>query len=164
MKKYLCWRLFICLPKWLREPDYDAKIGPFIGQTILTVCLSRLNRDLFLSNSGKRMSSPPPSTSASSSSDGPGLTGNAGNYFYGFLVTFVGLLLIFVSCGINIRRRMRERRNLWLGFTVTMGETTFLPSDEEQEEPDFYEPKFVNNANPSWAEVMVSFIFNIVYS
>ena len=49
----------------------------------------------------------------------PGVSdsGNSGsgqrgaNYFFGFLITFVVLLLIFVGCGIGSRRRFLARRN-----------------------------------------------------
>ncbi|KAF8182069.1 hypothetical protein BJ912DRAFT_978975 [Pholiota molesta] len=44
------------------------------------------------------------------SSGGGGMAAHGANYFFGFLITFVVLLLIFVGCGIGSRRRFLARR------------------------------------------------------
>ena len=53
----------------------------------------------------------PPATSTPSSS-GSG-SQNGSNYFFGFIATFIVLLLIFVSCGIGSRRRSRFVSSAW---------------------------------------------------
>jgi hypothetical protein len=74
------------------------------------------------------------------------------NYFFGFLVTFVVLFLIFVGCGIGSRRRfLNERRN---GLTDAWG----MPrSDAEQKRPEFYEYALgVPVKVDQWEYIMVS--------
>lgn len=50
-------------------------------------------------------------------SDTGGMSHGA-NYFFGFLITFVVLLLIFVGCGIGSRRRFLARRQGMLMGTL----------------------------------------------
>jgi len=52
----------------------------------------------------------PPTSTPSSSGSG---SQNGSNYFFGFIATFIVLLLIFVSCGIGSRRRSRFVASAW---------------------------------------------------
>ncbi|KAF8069124.1 hypothetical protein FPV67DRAFT_1669149 [Lyophyllum atratum] len=45
---------------------------------------------------------------------GPGGMTRGANYFFGFLITFVVLLLLFVACGLAARRRLLARRQVLL--------------------------------------------------
>jgi hypothetical protein len=58
---------------------------------------------------------PPTSTfpvvSGTSDPDGnDGTSANSANYFFGFLITFVVLLVVSVGCGVWLRRRWENRR------------------------------------------------------
>jgi len=77
---------------------------------------------------------PAPTTTAASDSNPMGQRG--ANYFFGFLITFVVLFLVFVGCGIGSRRRLlAERREASL-----MGDAWAMSrSDAEQKRPAFYE-------------------------
>ncbi|KAL0959877.1 hypothetical protein HGRIS_011546 [Hohenbuehelia grisea] len=58
---------------------------------------------------------PTASTSAAASNNpGSGMQRGA-SYFFGFLITFIALLLIFVGCGVGTRRRFARRRALLFG-------------------------------------------------
>ncbi|KAF9051468.1 hypothetical protein BJ165DRAFT_1524405 [Panaeolus papilionaceus] len=54
--------------------------------------------------------------------DGAGSMNRGANYFFGFLITFVVLLLIFVGCGILSRRRLMVRRQAALLETWGAGD------------------------------------------
>ncbi|KAH7913110.1 hypothetical protein BJ138DRAFT_1146838 [Hygrophoropsis aurantiaca] len=58
-------------------------------------------------------SSPSPSGSLSSSQSTSTSHTSSANYFFGFVVTFVVLLLIFVACGIGSRRRFAFLGSAW---------------------------------------------------
>ncbi|KAJ7590696.1 hypothetical protein C8J56DRAFT_933619 [Mycena floridula] len=62
-------------------------------------------------------------------------SGRGASYFYGFLITFVGLLLIFLSCGLGSRRRLRERSFIegWPGADALLS--------NPKEEPKLWEPE-----------------------
>ena len=67
---------------------------------------------------------------------GGGMATRGANYFFGFLITFVVLLLIFVGCGIGSRRRfLARRRDGMFDGLDPWGQ----PRREEQKEPVFYE-------------------------
>ncbi|KAL4072525.1 hypothetical protein V8B97DRAFT_2006942 [Scleroderma yunnanense] len=53
----------------------------------------------------------PPATSTPSS--GGSSSQNGSNYFFGFIATFIVLLLIFVSCGVGSRRRSGFIMSAW---------------------------------------------------
>lgn len=71
----------------------------------------------------------PLSTSTSSSNNGGQGNGNGttgANYFFGFIITFVVLLLVFVSCGFSTRHRTRLRfLNRWTRH--------FFPADPDND-------------------------------
>lgn len=104
------------------------------------------------------MSSSAPTTAFPSPTDGgdepTGTTGGTprgANYFFGFLITFVGLLIIFIVCGIGSRRRLARRR----GLTDTLeplGRYKKLEGGEKR--PEFYEPPFVVGED-RWSSLMV---------
>ncbi|KIJ61594.1 hypothetical protein HYDPIDRAFT_31199 [Hydnomerulius pinastri MD-312] len=54
--------------------------------------------------------SPSPTTTSDTSSE-PTIT--SANYFFGFIITFVVLLLLFVGCGVGSRRRFAFIRTAW---------------------------------------------------
>ncbi|PPQ96844.1 hypothetical protein CVT26_006013 [Gymnopilus dilepis] len=77
-------------------------------------------------------------TSASGNGSGSGnsLQQKGANYFFGFLIAFVVLLLVFVACGITSRRRFLSRRGpTFIGAIDPWGTSAGRP----QTEPVFYE-------------------------
>lgn len=54
-----------------------------------------------------------PSSTVGSDSGSSGSAADSTDYFFGFIVTFVVLLLLFVSCGLGSRRRSALLRPLW---------------------------------------------------
>ncbi|KAL1739648.1 hypothetical protein HDZ31DRAFT_68725 [Schizophyllum fasciatum] len=93
-----------------------------------------------------------PATSASaasamSSDSGDGMARGA-NYFFGFLITFVALLLIFVGCGVGTRhRRMRGASGFMFDWNA--------PSEAPKREPRMYEG-YLEKAQGelAWVDVM----------
>ncbi|KAF9476943.1 hypothetical protein BDN70DRAFT_881721 [Pholiota conissans] len=85
---------------------------------------------------GASVSFMPTSDGGDSDGGGGGMAARGANYFFGFLITFVVLLLIFVGCGIGSRRRFlaRRRDGLFDGL-----DPWGQPRGEEQKEPVFYE-------------------------
>lgn len=76
------------------------------------------------------------------------------NYFFGFLITFVALLLIFVGCGVGSRRRTAARRRaMMLNGMDGWGDGT--GAGITQTEPSFWEPKFADGGD-RWDAIMVS--------
>jgi len=76
------------------------------------------------------------------------------NYFFGFLITFVALLLIFVGCGIGSRRRLSRRRALMLGDFDTWGDGQRRDA-VPQVEPKYWEPTFVKGGEgDKWQDIV----------
>lgn len=92
---------------------------------------------------------------ATSGSDGGNnvMAQRGANYFFGFLITFVVLFLIFVGCGIGSRRRLlAERREAGL---LTEWGTPW--SDVDQKRPAFHEFALgVPVRVDQWEYIMVS--------
>ncbi|KAF8893207.1 hypothetical protein CPB84DRAFT_1783419 [Gymnopilus junonius] len=59
---------------------------------------------------GDSTQSPLPQSTPSSNDNNSSLQQKGANYFFGFLISFVVLLLVFVACGITSRRRFLARR------------------------------------------------------
>jgi hypothetical protein len=78
-------------------------------------------------------------------------TPHGANYFYGFLITFVGLLVIFIICGIGSRRRLARRRGL-NDALEPLGRFGKLEGGESR--PLFYEPPLVAGED-RWSSLMV---------
>lgn len=81
------------------------------------------------------------------------------NYFFGFLITFVVLFLIFVGCGIGSRRRfLAEQRE------GSLTDAWGIPrSDAEQKRPEFYEYTLgVPVKVDQWEYIMVSTLLECV--
>ena len=101
------------------------------------------------------MSSPAPTTPSSSPTEvggeSTGGTPRGANYFFGFLITFVGLLIIFIICGIGSRRRLARRRGL-NDTLEPLGRFRKLEGGEER--PQFYEPPLVVGED-RWSSLMV---------
>ncbi|KAL1691961.1 hypothetical protein GGG16DRAFT_90769 [Schizophyllum commune] len=85
--------------------------------------------------------------SAMSSSDDGGMARGA-NYFFGFLITFVALLLIFVGCGVGTRhRRMRGGTGFMFDWNT--------PAEVPKEEPRLYEGYLEKaQGDLAWVDVM----------
>ncbi|KDR80211.1 hypothetical protein GALMADRAFT_242504 [Galerina marginata CBS 339.88] len=88
---------------------------------------------------------PPPvqtsNNSNNSSGGGDALQQKGANYFFGFLITFVVLLLVFVGCGIGSRRRYLARRQAaFLGGMDPWG--TVRLDGAEQPQPVLFEQRF----------------------
>jgi hypothetical protein len=76
------------------------------------------------------------------------------NYFFGFLITFIVLLLIFVACGVGSRRRVVfSRRGGLAGGLATWDLSRDGPSN--QPEPTFREA-CLENGGPKWSTMVVS--------
>lgn len=99
------------------------------------------------------MSSSAPTTAFSSPTDtggeSTGGTPRGANYFFGFLITFVGLLIIFIICGIGSRRRLARRR----GSNDALEPLGRKPEGEETR-PEFYERPLVVGED-RWSSLMV---------
>lgn len=76
-------------------------------------------------------------------------TPRGANYFFGFLITFVGLLIIFIICGIGSRRRLARRRRLNDAL-----QPRFIKLEGEEKRPQFYEPPLVVGED-RWSNLMV---------
>ena len=90
--------------------------------------------------------SPSPTEASGSTEDTP----RGANYFFGFLITFVGLLIIFIICGIGSRRRFARRRGL--NALEPLGR--FRKLEGEETRPQFYEPPLVVGED-RWSSLMV---------
>ena len=83
--------------------------------------------------------SPSPTDSSASSSGG---SQHGSNYFFGFLITFVGLLMIFIAFGIGSRRRFAARREARLNGPWES--LRHFPNGKlEENPPHLYEQPFV---------------------
>jgi hypothetical protein len=69
------------------------------------------------------------------------------NYFFGFLITFVVLLLIFVACGIGSRRFFYSRRTLFVNDVTDRSTQTTQPT--------FWEA-WLKEGGPNWNNMAVS--------
>lgn len=93
----------------------------------------------------------PPSDSPSPTNGGNSGGGSSmqrgANYFFGFLITFVVLLLLFIGCGIGSRRRFARRRAL---FLATL-DPQCMPKEMLPPRPSFFETPFVaSDGKSSW--------------
>ena len=108
-----------------------------------------------------------PTSFTASPSDSPTPTdgGNSGggssmqrgaNYFFGFLITFVILLLIFIGCGIGTRRRFAQRRAL---FLATLDPQWGMPKEILPPRPSLFETPFVvsDSDKSRWDNLNVCF-------
>ena len=57
--------------------------------------------------------STPPATGTPNNNSGGSGNSTGSNYFFGFIATFIVLLLIFVTCGMGSRRRSRFLASTW---------------------------------------------------
>ena len=98
----------------------------------------------------------PSQTMSSDNSSGGGSSSmqRGANYFFGFLITFVALLLLFVGCGVGSRRRSR-RRGLMAAADDPWGDGFSPQSRVAQPEPQFWEPSFTRGGD-DWATMMAS--------
>ena len=78
-------------------------------------------------------------------------TPRGSNYFFGFLITFVGLLVVFIICGIGSRRRFARRRGL-NDTLEPLGRFRKLEGGETR--PQFYDPQLVVGED-RWSSMMV---------
>ncbi|KAF9460021.1 hypothetical protein BDZ94DRAFT_1266926 [Collybia nuda] len=103
-------------------------------------------------------SSPPgpvdsPDISETTPNDSEANSGNmhpGANYFFGFLITFIVLLFIFIGCGLGSRRRMARRRAMFLSDA---GPWAGLRPDISQKEPTLWEPELVKGGD-MWDSIM----------
>ncbi|KAL0576395.1 hypothetical protein V5O48_005584 [Marasmius crinis-equi] len=84
------------------------------------------------------------STATITPSSGPNTRG--ANYFFGFLITFVALLLLFIGCGIGTRRRLQRAGGL-LDFDAWDDS-----SGNSQPEPRFLEPTLTKGGE-TWSSI-----------
>jgi hypothetical protein len=94
-----------------------------------------------------------PSPTDGGNSGGGGSMQRGANYFFGFLITFVVLLLLFIGCGIGSRRRFARRRAL---FLATLDPQWGIPKEILPPRPSFFESPFViSNDKSSWDNLNV---------
>ncbi|KAF4564623.1 hypothetical protein EYR40_010790 [Pleurotus pulmonarius] len=81
--------------------------------------------------------SPTPATTTTPSPgvDNGGMQKGA-NYFFGFLIAFIALLLVFVGCGVGTRRRFMMRRGVMGDWA---GPASLYSESAPQKEPMFVE-------------------------
>ncbi|KAF8888522.1 hypothetical protein BD779DRAFT_1800155 [Infundibulicybe gibba] len=79
--------------------------APSPSPTLLSLTLTS-SSSIFTSSSPTTLAD---TTQTASTGTSPA-TQRGANYFFGFLITFVALLLIFVGCGVSSRRRFAARR------------------------------------------------------
>ncbi|KAF8875617.1 hypothetical protein CPB85DRAFT_1260036 [Mucidula mucida] len=95
-------------------------------------------------------------TSSPSSTQSSEDTGGAkgANYFFGFLITFIALLFIFIGCGVTTRRRLQRRRIINLDALASMpgffGSRAGLVIDEK-DKPLLCERWTERAEEPTWA-------------
>jgi hypothetical protein len=99
------------------------------------------------------------STASLSPSPTDGFGGNVGtphgaNYFFGFLLTFIGLLIVFILCGLGSRRRFAIRRERELNGAFEPGQFS-NGKLEGGETPQFFEQPFVIGEE-RWSSLMVN--------
>ncbi|KAF8814662.1 hypothetical protein BYT27DRAFT_7249710 [Phlegmacium glaucopus] len=95
------------------------------------------------------MSSTASPSPTASSGEGDLDTQRGANYFFGFLIAFVGIIMILFVCGIGSRWRVASRRE---------GVTNFRPfrsisNDKSEGPPQFYECPFVIGED-KWSNLM----------
>jgi hypothetical protein len=80
------------------------------------------------------------------------------NYFFGFLITFIILLLIFVACGVGTRRRTP-----WFTRGRRPNQTWDPVRDDPslQPEPMLWEA-WVVGGSPQWTTMMVSLLNTLI--
>lgn len=96
-------------------------------------------------------------TPAVTTTPNPGGVNNGGmqkgaNYFFGFLIAFIALLLVFVGCGVGTRRRFMMRRGVmgdWAGPASPYNESA------PQKEPLFVE-SWLKKGGDRWKTMTVS--------
>jgi len=97
---------------------------------------------------------------------GGGLANRGANYFFGFLITFVVLLLVFVGCGIGSRRRYLARREAMFVDNMEpwavpggMGGVASIhgPANVEYKPPILYEPPYelLSSGDNRWGDIKV---------
>ncbi|KAF5369057.1 hypothetical protein D9758_002942 [Tetrapyrgos nigripes] len=82
----------------------------------------------------------PPAATSTSSPSGP-TSSRGANYFFGFLVTFIALLLLFIGCGVGSRRRLNRQRRILFG-ELEGWNSSFQTLAEPPPEPKLLEPLF----------------------
>jgi len=85
-------------------------------------------------------------SSSSTVQNSNGFASQGVHYFFGFLITFIVLLSLFVCCGFSSRRRLAQRRGLWATWDSDPG---IIEQHSEGSTPTFFETPFVKGDDPS---------------
>ncbi|KAK0480696.1 hypothetical protein IW261DRAFT_1563376 [Armillaria novae-zelandiae] len=77
------------------------------------------------------------------------------NYFFGFLITFVAILFVFIGCGIATRRRYQRRRGMIFNLDDLQAMPGLFGSRQQLigEKPIMWEPWAVNRNEYSWSTI-----------
>ena len=94
------------------------------------------------------------SPSVTDGSNESGGTQRGVNYFFGFLLTFVGLLIIFIACGVASRRRFARRRQAALDGAFEPLRRSSNGKSEGEVPPELHERPFVIS-DDKWSNLMV---------
>jgi hypothetical protein len=99
---------------------------------------------------------------APTQNEGNGVGSKGVNYFFGFLIAFIALLLFFVGCGFGARRTMMRNRRLQqrleeagLVLDNASMDGLIVRSNEPLKEPVFWERPFQKGSS-QWELMMVS--------
>jgi len=95
-----------------------------------------------------------PTETRTTTNDNDVMAQRGSNYFFGFLITFIILFLIFVGCGIASRRRLLRAR----GENALVGDPWgMLRPNVEQKRPTFYDYPLASPTKVDhWEKIMVS--------
>ncbi|KIY68694.1 hypothetical protein CYLTODRAFT_410231 [Cylindrobasidium torrendii FP15055 ss-10] len=87
------------------------------------------------------------------------------NYFFGFLITFMGLLLLFLVCGWRSRRRLRQQQIIDLDALAGMpGFLSLGQPMQEWQKPTLWEPRLetTQGAEAVWAGIQPLSVSNTI--
>ncbi|KAG7448570.1 uncharacterized protein BT62DRAFT_929656 [Guyanagaster necrorhizus] len=95
------------------------------------------------------------SAASSSASTNSGPMSNGANYFFGFLITFVAILFIFIGCGIAMRRRYQRRRGTVFNLDDLQAMPGLFGSRQQLlgEKPIMWEPWVEKHDDYSWSTI-----------
>lgn len=93
------------------------------------------------------------SASESPTATDSGSMSKGANYFFGFLITFVAILFVFIGCGIATRRRYQRRRGIIFNLDDLQAMPGLFGSRQQLigEKPIMWEPWVVNRKECSWS-------------
>ncbi|KAK0203743.1 hypothetical protein DFS33DRAFT_827741 [Desarmillaria ectypa] len=107
-----------------------------------------------ISSTTSIMSATASPTNSSIATDSGSMSKGA-NYFFGFLITFVAILFVFIGCGIATRRRYQRRRGIIFNLDDLQAMPGLFGSPQQLigEKPIMWEPWVVKHDDYSWSTI-----------